>query len=165
MAQAQNLAPARLADQLERAFRGGAWHGPALMELLSGVDAALAARRPIPSGHAIGEIVAHLAYWLEDTRRQILDEARIPGGPGSDWGAPPASEAAWLALCAALEEAHCGLRAAVLQLDPKRLDEARPGSDTTLRGLLTGILQHNAYHGGQIALLRKRAESPAGGLP
>jgi hypothetical protein len=29
------------------------------------------------------------------------------------------------------------------------------GSDPTVRGLLVGILQHNAYHGGQIVLLRK----------
>ncbi|HXT21154.1 MAG TPA: hypothetical protein VN923_10415, partial [Thermoanaerobaculia bacterium] len=47
---------ARLADQLERAFRGGAWHGPSLSEVLDGVDAATAARRAFPDAHTIAEL-------------------------------------------------------------------------------------------------------------
>jgi hypothetical protein len=156
-------APTRLADQLERAFRGGAWHGPAVMELLAGLDATAAQWRPGPPAHAIAETVGHLAYWLEDARRQIVGVPRLPQSPGADWGpARVDTEAAWQALCSALEEAHCGLREAVLRLDEGRLDEARPGSDTTLRGLVLGILQHNAYHAGQIALVRKLAEASGG---
>ena len=164
-AQPQDLAPMRLADQLERGFRGGAWHGPAVMELLSGVDAELAQWRPGPAGHSLAETVGHLAYWLENTRRQILGAFPLPGEPGSDWGpAELASEAAWRALCASLEEAHGELRAAILQVEEGRLDEARSGSDTTIRGLLLGTLQHNAYHAGQMALVRKLAEAAGEGL-
>lgn len=157
---AQDPAPTRLADQLERAFHGGAWHGPAVMELLAGVDGALAQWRPGPATHSIAEIVGHLRYWMEDARGQILGMPKAPGQPGADWGpADLGSETAWRALCSALEDAHCGLRNAVLQLDEGGLDQARPGSDTTIRGLLLGTLQHNAYHAGQIALLRKQAEA------
>jgi uncharacterized damage-inducible protein DinB len=35
------------------------------------------------------------------------------------------------------------------------------GSDPTLRGLLLGLLQHNAYHTGQIVVLAKAAKGPA----
>jgi hypothetical protein len=42
-----------IVDQLERAFDGEAWHGPALMEILDGIDARTAAARPIPSAHSI----------------------------------------------------------------------------------------------------------------
>ncbi|HJV38713.1 MAG TPA: DinB family protein [Holophagaceae bacterium] len=158
--------PTRLADQLERAFRGGAWHGPSVMELLAGVDAARARWRPGPSGHSIAELAGHLAYWMEDARRQILGEARTSPEAGGDWEAvAPGSDAAWQALCQALEAAHCGLRDAVRALEEARLDEARPGSDTTLRGLLLGTLQHNAYHAGQIGLIRKLSEAALGKLP
>ncbi|HSS50781.1 MAG TPA: hypothetical protein VLX28_17720 [Thermoanaerobaculia bacterium] len=34
-----------LADRLERAFRGGAWHGPAVAGALAGVEEATAAAR------------------------------------------------------------------------------------------------------------------------
>jgi len=166
MPQTQDLASTRLADQLERSFRGGAWHGPALMEVLAGVDAAGARWHPEPASHSIADIVGHLTYWLEDTWRQLLGESRPQGESGSDWGQPGLdSEAAWESVCAALEVAHVRLRAEVLQLTETRLDEARPGSDTTIRGLLIGTLQHNAYHAGQIALLRKLAEAAAGRRP
>lgn len=166
MAQIQDLAPTRLADQLERGFRGGAWHGPAVMELLSGVDGALAQWRPGPNRHSMAEIAGHLAYWLEDAQCQIVGTARPQGEPGSDWGPPElGSEAAWQAVCAALEEAHGRLREAVLHLEEGSLDEARSGFDTTIRGLLLGTLQHNAYHAGQLALLRKLAEAADGRLP
>lgn len=164
MAQTQVLAPTRLADQLERAFQGGAWHGPAVMELLSAVDAPLARWHPGPKTHSIAAIVGHLTYWLEEVRWQLLGGAR-PAEPGPDWGLDPDSEAAWLALRDALEEAHVQLRAAVLAFPESRLDEVRSGADTTIRGLLLGTLQHNAYHAGQIALVRKLAEGGREGLP
>src|SRR5215217_3216941 len=94
-----------LADQLERAFRGGAWHGPAVAETLAGVDAATAAARPLPGAHSIWEIVHHLTVWNEVPRRR-LDGERLEDLPaGRDW--PPVvdtSAAAWRAALAALDE-------------------------------------------------------------
>ncbi len=72
MSQAPSLAPEApeppsavdyLADQLERGFYGGAWHGPALHEVLEDVDAATANRRLLPTGKTLWEIVLHLAAW------------------------------------------------------------------------------------------------------
>lgn len=170
MAQTRNSAPTRLADQLERAFRGGAWHGPAVMELLSGVDAALAQWRPGARAqgpaHTIAEGVGHLAHVMEDARRQILGEPSPAPAAGAQWGPPELpSEEAWQALCAALEESHGRLRAAVLRLEESQLDLARSGSDTTVRGLLMGVLQHTAYHAGQMALVRQLGEAAPGSRP
>ena len=44
----------RLADQIRRAFEGNAWHGDSILELLSGVNAATAAARPIKMRTASG---------------------------------------------------------------------------------------------------------------
>jgi len=158
--------PARLADQLERGFQGGAWHGPAVMEVLAGVRAGTAQWRPGPAAHSLAETVGHLAFWLEDARRQVIGDPRESPGSGADWGpAELGSEADWQALCARLEEAHCGLRNAVLHLSEAQLDEAHSGSESTLRGMLLGVLQHNAYHAGQMALVRKLADLGGGGQP
>jgi len=166
MAQTQSLVSTRLADQLERGFQGGAWHGPAVMEILADVDGDMARWRPNPASHSMAELVGHLTYWLDDTQRQIAGEVRLQGEPGADWASGgPASEGDWQAARTALEEAHCRLRTSVLALEEGRFDEARSGSDTTIRGLLMGILQHNAYHAGQLALLRKLAEAAGGGHP
>ena len=37
----------------------------------------------------------------------------------------------------------------------KRLSERVPGKDYDFRYMLAGAVQHAAYHGGQIALLKK----------
>lgn len=151
---------ARLADQLERSFRGGAWHGPSIEEALAAVDA-VAARRRLPGTHSLAEIAAHVAFWLEHAARRI-DGAGDEGlAEGDDWPPVGDSEEEWQALRARLDAAHRRLHAQVAALDDAALDGPVAGSDPTVRGLLHGILQHNAYHGGQIVLLAK-TESPAG---
>lgn len=150
---------ARLADQIERAFRGGAWHGPALAEALAGVDASAAARRPIGGAHTIWEIVAHVSTWLELCRRRIEGEPIHDVPHEQDWPPPVAGEAeaedAWRRELATLEERHRRFHATVAGLRDARLDDPVAGSDPTMRGLLLGVLQHHAYHGGQIVLLAK----------
>jgi|SRR6185295_4256554 len=145
-----------LADQLERAFRGGAWHGPAVAETLADVDETAAAKRPLPGAHSIWEIVHHLTVW-NDVPRRRLDGERLQNLPAErDW--PPVedvSAGAWHAALAALEEAHAALHDRVLDLDDSQLDDAVIGSDSTVRGTLFGVLQHNAYHAGQIVTLHK----------
>jgi uncharacterized damage-inducible protein DinB len=153
---ATRVETSRLADQLERAFRGGAWHGPSLDEALHGVDAATAAARPIGEAHSIAEITGHVAFWIDAARRRMEGEEIINVSPEVDF--PPdgaKSDEAWRATLANLEQAHRRLHAALLALDDDALDGAVAGSDPTVRGQLLGILQHNAYHAGQIVVLTK----------
>jgi uncharacterized damage-inducible protein DinB len=147
---------ARLADQLERSFRGGAWHGPSLAEGLEGLDASAVRRHPLPGAHSIAEIVGHLVFWLETASRRLEGEDPARGLPAeADW--PPLADGddAWPRLLDELEAAHRQLHAKVLALSDGDLDGPVAGCDPTVRGLLHGILQHNAYHGGQIVLLAK----------
>ena len=86
---------ARIADQLHRAFAGGAWHGPALRQLLRGVTAKQAAARPLAGGHSIWELVLHITAWKKAVRQRVMGRA-IELSPREDW--PPAgkaSAAAW----------------------------------------------------------------------
>jgi len=146
----------RLADQLERSFHGGAWHGPALAEAVAGSSADEAVRRASPGVHTILEIVRHTAFWLDGARRRIGGEAVTGLAPEADWPAEgPHPEAKWQAALDELAEAHRRLHAAVLALSDAQLDAPATGSDPTVRGLLVGVLQHNAYHAGQIAILAK----------
>src|SRR5437879_146974 len=58
-------------DQLKRAFDGEPWHGPALMEILDGIDAKTAAARPISTAHSIWELALHVAGWEKVAIRRI----------------------------------------------------------------------------------------------
>jgi DinB superfamily len=91
------------------------------------------------------------------TARRWLDGERLQNlPPERDW--PPVEDTsaeAWRAALAALEGAHAALHQRVLDLTDGQLDDAVAGSDSTVRGTLFGVLQHNAYHAGQIAILRR----------
>ena len=68
----------RIADQLKRAHEGGAWHGPAIDELLRGVTAGQAAARPFEGAHSIWELVAHAEAWERAILRRLgCDPAQI----------------------------------------------------------------------------------------
>jgi uncharacterized damage-inducible protein DinB len=145
-----------LADQLERAFRGGAWHGQSVSEVLANLDAATAAARSIGGAHSIWEIVRHLTVWNDAPRRRIDGEQLLNLPEELNW--PPVEDVsvgAWRAALAALDEAHAALHERVLALADGQLDDPVAGSDPTVRGMLLGVLQHNAYHAGQILLLRR----------
>lgn len=144
----------RLADQLERSFRGGAWHGPSTREALAGIDASTAGRRPAGSSHTILEHVRHMTFWLKAANVRITEGQDVdPEGDWSEDGAP--SEAAWSEAIAELDLAHSKLHQTLLDLDDDRLEDTVPGSDPTVRGLLLGTLQHNAYHTGQIVQISR----------
>jgi uncharacterized damage-inducible protein DinB len=143
-----------LADQLERSFRGGAWHGPSTWEAVVDIDAATAGRRPRGAPHTIMALVAHITFWMDAARRRISGEGDVDAS--LDWPKEEQPTAdAWSRAIAELERAHDGLRSAIGELDDRRLDDAVPGSDPTVRGLLYGTLQHNAYHTGQIVQMTR----------
>src|SRR5689334_13626214 len=55
----------RILDQLNRAYGGEAWHGPALRELLEDVSEAEARAHPIEGRHTIIELVAHIRRTMD----------------------------------------------------------------------------------------------------
>src|SRR5689334_10203587 len=115
----------RILDQLKRAYEGGAWHGPAVKEVLNGVTAEQAHARPLQNGHTIYELVRHIAVWEDVGRRRLLgDPAEVPISSPEDW--PPAedtSEAAWEQAKAALDRGHQAFVEAIERVDESRLDE------------------------------------------
>ena len=146
----------RILDQMDRAFSGDAWHGPPLKSLLDGLLAEDASKHPLEGAHSIWEIVQHITAWNTIVRRELTGEA-LSITTQQDW--PPVwevSEAAWRRTVESLVEAHSRLRAAVRELRDEQLDE-KPikRTDNSRYVMLHGIVQHDLYHAGQIAVLKK----------
>jgi uncharacterized damage-inducible protein DinB len=146
----------RILDQMDRSFVGDAWHGPPLKPLLDGMTAEDAAKHPIHGAHSIWEVVLHLTAWTTIVREELAGaSARIT--PELDW--PPVWEATdiqWQRAVQNLVEARDRLRRAVEGFRDEQLDE-RPSKRTNNSRyiMLHGIVQHDLYHAGQIALLKK----------
>jgi len=146
----------RIVDQLDRAFSGDAWHGPSLMSLLAGVSAEHASTHSIPGAHSIWELVNHIAAWNSIVRRELEGEA-LEVSTQMDW--PPvweASEVAWKRSLENLCECRARLRTAVGRLQDDQLQEKPVArSDDSRYVMLHGLVQHDLYHAGQIAILKK----------
>ena len=161
-----------LLDQLRRTHDGDPWYGSPRTRFLRDLSAADAAARPLGSNFSIWELVLHMTGWTNEVRRRLAGHA--PGEPREgDW--PPVgdpTEARWTAALARLDEAHAALVADVARLteeDAKRLvgEQRDPalGTGVTMEAMLVGIAQHDAYHIGQVALLRRAIERSRQAMP
>jgi uncharacterized damage-inducible protein DinB len=146
---------ARLSDQLERGYRGDAWHGTPLRSLLTGVDAAVAAERQVSGVHSIWELTSHITFWMDAVRRRLAGEV-LSLQDGDDWAVIDSRNSfRWRDTLAALDASHEHLLAAVSALSPADLERVVPVMGYTNYVMLHGVLQHNLYHAGQIAMLLK----------
>ena len=152
----------RLIDQFKRAHDGDAWHGSPIKEILKGVTAEQAAKRPPNGAHSIWELVLHATGWRNEVAR------RATGAPAGepehgDW--PEVGDATperWKAALAALDASHAHLVEVVRGMtDAKLLQPTNDprnretGTGVSYYELLHGIVQHDAYHAGQIAILKR----------
>jgi uncharacterized damage-inducible protein DinB len=149
----------RIVEQLSHTHDGGAWHGPSMAEALEGLTAADAAERPIGAAHSIWEIVHHVRVIDDQVRRQLAGEG---AGDEADWASPTdTSDEAWRDAVHRLGASQRALREAVSRLPGARLHENVRGKSHTHWYELLGTLQHEAYHAGQISLLRKGRDAHA----
>ena len=150
----------RIVDQLEREHHGEPWHGSPLRDILQGIDHVRAAARPLPGAHSIWELVLHLTSWKHEVRQRLAGEPAGEPREG-DWpqvGDP--SSGAWHTALEKLDVAHRLLVSAVREIPEQNLpvptnDQRGDGIAATHYELLMGVLQHDTYHAGQIALLKK----------
>ena len=146
----------RIVDQLQRAFEGNAWHGPSVKEALNGVTADKAAARPVAGAHSIWELVHHIAAWEALVRRRIEGEVIVDVPVEEDWPrVGDTNETAFIASLDELERGHNLLRETISRMNESRLEETVPGKDYSLYVMLHGVVQHDLYHAGQIALLKR----------
>jgi uncharacterized damage-inducible protein DinB len=146
----------RIVDQLRRAFEGNAWHGLALWEILTDVTSQQAVSKPLNGVHSMWEIVNHVTVWESVVLRRIKGEVIGGLSPEQDW--PPVSdtsESAWQKTLDSLERGNRQLREAISALTDDRLKETVLGQTYSIYHMLHGVVQHDLYHAGQIAILKK----------
>jgi uncharacterized damage-inducible protein DinB len=146
---------------IDHAIAGDPWHGPSLARLLSDVDASAGSARPIPGVRSIWEIVLHLTAWTREVARRLDGHPPRPpaGGDWPDMGESTA--AAWDAARADLAASHDELKRVLAAFPPALLSErigttrdAPLGTGVNFEAMVDGLLQHDAYHSGQIAALK-----------
>jgi uncharacterized damage-inducible protein DinB len=153
---------ASLLRQIAATDEGDPWYGSSRAVLLDGITAKDAAAHPIPGNHSIWELVLHMTAWTREVERRLAGHAPAEPEDG-DWpavGRPTAAR--WREACEALTEANAALLEAVNRLPAAQWDtpvgglrDPALGTGTTIGGMLVGLAQHDAYHIGQVAILRR----------
>ena len=153
-----------LRTDLHAAYDGDPWHGPSITSVLRGIHADAATLRSIPTAHNIWELVLHMAVWTREVASRV--RGADAKNPPEDWPAPKfgGGERQWQAAKDDLAAAQKELEQAVDALKPADLlrwigDQRDPslGAGVSVGTVIRGLLQHHAYHQGQISLLKRAA--------
>jgi uncharacterized damage-inducible protein DinB len=145
----------RILDQMDRAFSGDAWHGPSLMSLLEGIAAEDASRRTIPGAQSIWELVHHIGAWQDIVHRRLNGE-NVEITTERDWPHVwEVSDSDWKQALDNLKAHRSRLRDFVAGLSDDQLDQKAAGSTESRYVVLHGVVQHDLYHAGQIAIMKK----------
>lgn len=145
----------RIRDQLLKSFEGGAWYGPSVLETLEGVSYEQASVRPVNNAHTIAELALHIKAWQNITRIRLEGNA-FDASPADDWPEVNiASEKEWALEIEKLKESFKLLSESISKSNEAKLDYAAAGQNYSNYFMLHGLIQHNAYHAGQITLLKK----------
>ncbi len=149
----------RIEDQLRRAVDGDAWHGPSVRELLANVTVQQATTKPVHDAHSIWELLFHMSAWEGVALRRINgDSAPLPDDQNWPLG-NSLNVAEWNVAWTNFENQNRQLRKAIVQLGDHRLEDQAPGADGSFYHLLHGVVQHDLYHAGQIALLKRALQT------
>jgi len=141
-----------IAWRLERDLDGRpGWAHPSLMAQLDGLTVEQASWRAGAGKRCIRDYVRHMVMWRAHVAARLEGEALEE--PDDEWPqAGEGSEAEWAADLEALRSTTARIAAALraMQVETRHPHDAgRPAWISVL-----GVLQHDSYHLGQIAMLR-----------
>jgi len=142
---------------LHSVLDGEPWFGRSVMSLLQETDPAVVYKKPNENSHSLIEVLYHMNTWAEFTLKRLekVEEKNLAGFEKLDWREIDPSEHTWEKGIAQFKVTHD----LIIELLETKDDDFLSGDvdyrEYNFRFLLYGIIQHDIYHGGQIAYLNK----------
>jgi uncharacterized damage-inducible protein DinB len=133
---------------------GDCWLGTNFKEVLHGVGAADAVKNISGSTNNTWQLVAHITYWRSLVVNRLNGSDNPP--PFKDFHLPDNyTDESWRQALHDFESAYHLLRNAIYHFNEENLGKPSPKQGQTFYELMMGCLQHDAYHLGQMMLLKK----------
>jgi len=143
----------RILALLDEMQDGDCWIGANFRSVLDGVDASLAARVLPGTSNSIWSLVNHIAFWRNTACLRLGGLGRYRSKPDFE-PVTEYSEEAWKSSRQNLRDSYRKLRTVISEFPPEKLDEPSLKENQSHYKLIHGVLQHDAYHLGQIRLLK-----------
>jgi uncharacterized damage-inducible protein DinB len=144
---------------LQNVNTGQPWFGRPIYELLEEIDPAIVYKKPNKQ-HSLIELLYHMITWAEFTLRRIEGdkEKDMAVFEKLDWREIDPKVHTWKKGLAEFKSIHEKIVALLDKKDDELLKENVDYRKYNFRFLLNGLIQHNIYHLGQIAYVKKLLE-------
>ena len=142
-------------DNLDTVFRGDAWHGPSVMEIINSLPLEKVSQVQNFSSQTIAQHIYHLAAWRKFTIEKLNDNIHYSLESEEDnWGPEDYNNPEkFNDLVEFLKKQHFALIAELEKYDDDILEKNVPGEYYNFYKLLNGLIQHDTYHLGMIWVL------------
>lgn len=145
----------QLAKNFSDLFDGSSWIDVNIMSTLDEITAKQAATKPFPDFNSIWEIVNHMISWRETVLKRIFGENVESPEHNYFTSIRDRSENAWLKTKERFHESQTKWLEAITEMKIKDLSTKHDFNTFSNYDLVQGIFQHDAYHLGQIRLMKK----------
>ncbi len=155
----KNTELSRIINMLQNAYDGAAWHGASIMEILEKITAKQAFQ-PSEHIHRICELVQHITGWRVFAIKRLEGDAFYEVSQFDNWKTfKNPNEDTWEEIKADLAESQKNILAALEKISDDRLNDEVEGKAYNYYTLIHGVIQHDLYHLGEIALLAHEVET------
>jgi uncharacterized damage-inducible protein DinB len=147
----------RIISLFEKLYNGEPWIDVPIQRTLSRITARQANYRPLPNCNTIWEIVNHLIDW-KATIQKRLSGINIET-PANNFISPilDPSDSAWRETLQRFDKVQREWVEFLKNSDPNSYDFVYPANQMTFYEHILGVLQHDAYHLGQIVIFAKQS--------
>ncbi len=144
-------------NQLEEIYSGKPWYGDSVSGILKNVAPEDAVRRPINGKHTIADLLYHMITWRVFVIKQLKGDKEfdVKQNDKNDWRELDYGDKhLWANALSEFDETHKLLVSELNNFKEDLLDKQISLRNYTYQFLLTGLIQHDMYHLGQITLTR-----------
>ncbi|MDZ7646902.1 MAG: DinB family protein [Cytophagales bacterium] len=150
-------------NQFETTYEGKPWFGSSITKILSDVTEHMALWQPTENAHSIAQLVWHMTYWRQPLIKNLEGDLAYKSSMESqdNWSTPEKIRVVgWKNILKQFQESQERL-VALLKIQDDSVLEKSYYKAGTYREIITGILQHDIYHLGQIAYIKSIYELDA----
>ena len=142
---------------LENTLNGQPWFGRAVFEILKEVDETKVFTKPYETEHSLIELLYHMITWAEFCLKQLQHAPanKLKEVENNDWRRINPDKHDWKKGISELKKIHKQIIAILKKKNDDFLFEIADERKFNNRFMLNGLIQHNIYHLGQVAYVKK----------
>ena len=136
---------------------GKPWYGKSVLTLLNEVNQDLVYQKPNDASHSMIELLYHTITWAEFTQHRLEKDQNmdLKAFELLDWRKTNPEIHTWNNGIAEFTAANNKVIELLMASTDELLDEKVDFREYNFRYLLNGLIEHNIYHLGQIAYLKR----------